>query len=204
MVRIFIIIILYVINLLVLIIITKLIYNLIQNSNPFKEGVFHWQCKNLDFKNYFKRSFLLRYLKWKIQRNFFPWLTIPAFNFVKNCCIGKNTVIEDSYLAKELLEIGNNVYIGKCLLANHLWDKNLTIKKIYVGDNVTISDNCCIAPGTEIEEKISILPLSITAKCAKITSNSYYHHSPLMKISHEEVTKAIKLEIGDIYIKDKS
>jgi acetyltransferase-like isoleucine patch superfamily enzyme len=177
--------------------ITKLSYKVIQYKNPATEGTFHWNYKNQDFNNYFKRSFILRYAKWKIQRSPFPWLIKPAFNFIGNCYFGKNTVIENSYLAKEFLQVGKNSYIGKALLANHLWDKNLTIKGISIGDNVDISDNCCIAPGTEIEDDVTLLPLSVTSKCDKLTANSAYFHSPLKKISEEELIQIINYEMGD-------
>jgi len=184
------------IHLFTVMLITKLSYKVIQYKNPAKEGTFNWNYKNQDFSNYFKRSFILRYTKWKIQRSPFPWLIKPAFNFIGNCYFGKKTVIENSYLAKEFLQVGKNSYIGKALLANHLWDKNLTIKGIIIGDNVSISDNCCIAPGTEIENDVSLLPLSVTSKCDKLTSNSAYFHSPLKKISEEELIQIINYEIG--------
>ena len=160
------------VNLFTVILLTKLLYKIAQYKYPAKEGIFHWNNKTPDFNNYFKRSFFLRYAKWKIQKSPFPWLMKPALNFIGNCQIGKGTVIENSYIAKEFLKVGQHSYIGKALLANHLWDKNLTIKRIIIGDNVEISDNCCIAPGTEIENKVSILPLSVTSKNEKLSVNS--------------------------------
>jgi acetyltransferase-like isoleucine patch superfamily enzyme len=177
--------------------ITKVFYKAIQYKNPATEGSFHWNDKNQNFNSYFKRSFILRYAKWKIQRSPFPWLIKPAFNFIGNCHFGKKTVIENSYLAKEFLHVGENSYIGKTLLANHLWDKNLTIKGIIIGDNVSISDNCCIAPGTEIEDDVSLLPLSVSSKCEKLTSNSAYFHSPIKTIPEEELIRIINYKLGD-------
>jgi acetyltransferase-like isoleucine patch superfamily enzyme len=66
--------------------------------------------------------------------------------------------------------------LGKALFANHLWDKNLTIKRIIIGDNVAISDNSCIAPGTEIENNVTVLPLSVTSKNEKLSPNSVYNY----------------------------
>jgi len=191
-------IILYLINLLLVIFFTKLLYQMIKYLNPVKEGVFQWENKNADYRYYFKRSFILRYVKWKIQKSPFPWLMRSAFNFIGNCQIGKNTVIEDSYLAKELLIVGDNTYIGKVLLANHLWDKNLIIKKITIGNNVTILDNCCIAPGTEIKDNVSLLPLSVTAKNDKLSTNSIYYNTPLTKISKEGLIHAFNLNTNDL------
>ncbi|MFX1386788.1 MAG: acyltransferase [Promethearchaeota archaeon] len=188
----------YVINLLVVILISKLYYRIIQYINPCKEGVFDWENKNKDFKYYFRRSFLLRYVRWKIKKSPFPWLLKFAFNFIGNCQIGRNTVIEDGFIAKEFLEVGNNVYLGKVLIANHLWDKNLTIKKITIGNNVVIPDNCCIAPGTEIEQNVSLLPLSITVKCKILRGNSIYYNSPLTKITNEELIQVLNLNMHDL------
>ncbi|NVM34694.1 MAG: hypothetical protein HWN81_03800 [Candidatus Lokiarchaeota archaeon] len=191
-------IIVYFMNLLIVIFFTKLLYKFIQYLNPVKEGVFHWENKNNDYKCYFKRSFILRYVKWKIQKSPFPWLIKFAFNFIGNCQIGTNTVIEDSYLAKELLKVGNNTYLGKALIANHLWDKSLTVKKITIGDNVTISDNCCISPGTEIQENVSLLPLSVTTKNDNLSADSIYFNSPLTKISKERLINIFNLDMDDL------
>ncbi|MFX0030352.1 MAG: DapH/DapD/GlmU-related protein [Candidatus Hermodarchaeota archaeon] len=167
----FFIIFLFLINLFSVILITKILYMVFRYKNPAKEGIFHWNNKNTDYESYFKRSFVLRYVKWKIQKSPFPWLIKPAFNFIGNCQFGKNTVIEDCFIAKEFLKVGSNSYLGKALLANHLWDKNLTIKSIIIGNNVDISDNCCIAPGTEIEDNVTVLPLFVTSKDDKLRSN---------------------------------
>lgn len=192
----FIFIILFMSNLLILTILIKIFYKIILYFNPVEEGTFHWYNKEQNFKNYFKHSFVLRYLKWKLQRSPFPWFMGPAFNFVKNCRFGKNTIIEDSYIAKEFLEVGNNVYLGKSLIANHLWDKNLTIKKVFIGDNVTISDACCIAPGTEVDDDVILLPLSVTAKYDKLLSNRYYYNAPLTTISMKELIQNFNLKIN--------
>lgn len=193
----FLLIVLFLINLFTVILISKILYKVFQFKNPAKEGVFHWNNKNPDFNNYFKRSFILRYVKWKMQKSPFPWLIKLAFNLIGNCQFGKNIVIEDCFIAKEFLKIGSNSYLGKALLANHLWDKNLTIKRITIGDNVEISDNCCIAPGTTIENNVTILPLSVTSKHGKLSSNSVYYHSPSKKIENLDSFYEIIKKIGD-------
>jgi len=182
---------LYLVNLVVVTLISKVTYKMLQFKNSAKEGIFDWKDKNIDFKNYFKRSFILRYVKWKMQKSPFPWLIKPAFNFIGNCHFGRNTIVENSYIAKEFLEVGENSYLGKALIANHLWDKNLTVKGIKIGENVEISDNCCIAPGTEIDKDVTLMPLSVTSKCDKLTSNSVYSQSPLKKISDEEFNQKL-------------
>ncbi|MFX1321483.1 MAG: hypothetical protein ACFFAQ_07560 [Promethearchaeota archaeon] len=192
---------LYIINLSIIILFSKIIYNLIQRKTLIKEGVYHWNNKNKEYNNYFIRSFLLRYVKWKLQRSPFPWLLISGFNFIGNCNFGKNTVIEDSYIAKELLHIGKNTYLGRCLIENHLWDKFLTIKSINIKDNVVISDCCCIAPGSEIENNAFLLPLSVTAKNAKLNSKSLYSGAPLNKISKFELIKIMNFNIDKIKLK---
>ncbi len=188
----------YIINLLGVIFFGKLFYRIMLYIKPSEEGILDWQNKDKDFIYYFRRSFLIRYVKWKVQKSPFPWLIKFAYNNIGNCQIGRNTVIEDSFLAKEFLEVGNNVYLGKVLIATHLWDKNLSIKKIIIGDNVVIQDNSCIAPGTEIEENVSLFPLSITVKCEKLIANSFYLNTPLVKISNEELINAFNLNLYDI------
>jgi UDP-3-O-[3-hydroxymyristoyl] glucosamine N-acyltransferase len=117
-----------------------------------------------------------------------------AFNFIGNCAIGINTTIENTYLAKELLEIGSNSYIGKALIANHLWDTHLVIKKIKIDDNVVISDCCCISPGTAIRRNTNLLPLSVTAKNDVISPNSFFFNTPLKRISKQELINVFNFE----------
>lgn len=189
---------LYTINLLILIILSKFIYNLVLRKSPIKEGKYHWNSRSKEYSNYFIRSFSLRYVKWKLQRSPFPWLLRIGFNFIGNCNFGKNTVVEDSYIAKELLHVGNNTYLGKSLIETHLWDKSLTIKSINIKDNVVISDCCCIAPGAEIENNAILLPLSVTAKNAKTNSNSLYFGAPLCKIPKNELIKIMNFKLDKL------
>jgi acetyltransferase-like isoleucine patch superfamily enzyme len=185
------------INIFIVILMSKVIYGKIKRLNLREEGIFHWNNKSKDFIYYFKRSFILRYIKWKINKSPFPWLIKPAFNFIGNCHFGKNTIIENSYIAKEFLDVGKNAYLGRGLLANHLWDINLTIKRIVIGDNVEIFDNCCIAPGTEISKNTTLLPLTITSKFDKLAPNAIYHNVPLNKITEEDLSEIYNIIISD-------
>ena len=180
---------LYLLNIFLLILLTKIIYQFLESQCPFREGEYDWNRKNKEYRFYFIRSFLMRYLKWKILKGPFPWLIKPAFNFIGNCAIGKNTILEDLYIAKEHLEIGHNVYLGNIIVANHYWDKSLSVKGIKIQDKVVVSDGCCIGPGTEIGEKTSILPLSITTKSDILRPNSYYFDIPIQEISKEDLRK---------------
>lgn len=191
---------LYALNIALTVLITKVCYHIICNLNEPKEGIFHWSNKSKDYGFYFLRSFLLRYAKWKVQRGPFPWLIKGVFNYIGSCSIGKNCVIEDLYLSKEFNTIGDNVYLGKILLTNQLWDKNLTVKGVHIGDNVVISDGCCIAPGSTLEDDISILPFSLTSKNTHLSSNSIYYDGPIKKIQNrEELAELMNLK-GDFTI----
>ena len=173
---------LYLIHLLITIVTSRIFYRYIKKKCPPKEDVFHWNNKTREYDYYFIRSFLLRYLKWKVQRSPYPWLLKSTFNYVGNCQIGKGVVIEDVYSAKEFLHIGDHAYIGNCLLANHLWDKNLIVKGINIENNAVISDGCSISPGTDIKSDSTILPLSTTKKFTKTESGSLYYGSPIEKL----------------------
>lgn len=173
-------------NIFLTVLITKVCYLIICKFNEPKQGVFHWKEKSKDYDFYFLRSFLLRYIKWKIQRGPYPWLIKPVFNFIGNCHFGKNCVIEDMYLAKEFINVGENAYLGKILLTNQLWDKALTIKGVNVGDGVVISDGCCIAPGTTIKKNCTILPFSITTKNDTLSSGSVYYDATVKKIRDDD------------------
>ena len=102
------------------------------------------------------------------------------------------------YIAKEFLTVGDNTYLGKVMIANQLWDNNLTIKGINIKNNVVISDGTCIAPGTNIENNVSIGPLSITAKCDNLNSNSIYFSAPIRKINERDLNELFNLDIKSL------
>ncbi|TFG01396.1 MAG: hypothetical protein EU542_07025 [Promethearchaeota archaeon] len=180
------IILMHLMNIFFTVLITKLCYFIICKINTPKEGVFHWKNKSKDYDYYFLRSFLLRYIKWKIQRGPYPWLIKKVFNFIGSCKFGKNSIIEDMYLAKEFLNVGKNVYLGKILLTTQLWDKALTVKAVAIEDGVVINDGCCIAPGTIIKKNTNILPFSIVSKNEIIEPNSIYYDAPVKKMENLE------------------
>ena len=178
---------LYLFNLFLVAIITKIMYLYIERYCPFQEGVYNWQEKTKEYDYYFIRSFLIRYIKWRCLKSPFPWLLAPFFNFIGNCYIGKNSVIEDLYMAKEYVWIGDDVYLGNILLANHYWDKNLTVKGIKIEDNAVICDGCCIGPGSYIQKNATLLPLSITTKSDIMKSDEFYHNIPIKKMKSAKI-----------------
>jgi acetyltransferase-like isoleucine patch superfamily enzyme len=187
----------HMVNIVITTVIIKLFYLLLSSINEPKEGNFHWDNKSKDFIYYFIRSFLLRYVKWKVQRSPYPWLIKPVFNFIGNCSIGKNTVIEDMYLGKEFIHIGDNAYLGKSVVANQLWGEELTVKRVEIRDNVVISDGCCIAPGSYIKENATILPLSITSKDEILSSDSFYCNAPIEQIqTQDQLDKILNINLN--------
>ncbi|MGV9198608.1 MAG: DapH/DapD/GlmU-related protein [Promethearchaeia archaeon] len=178
---------LYLFNLFLVAVITKIIYVYIERNCPFQEGIYDWQEKTKEYNYYFIRSFLIRYIKWRSLKSPFPWLLAPFFNFIGNCYIGKDSVIEDLYMAKEYVWIGDNVYLGNLLLANHYWDKKLTVKGIKIESNAVISDGCCIGPGAYVQNDVTVLPLSITTKSDVMKANKLYYNTPIQEMEKSKI-----------------
>ncbi|TFF88801.1 MAG: hypothetical protein EU550_00585 [Promethearchaeota archaeon] len=191
--------ILYFLHLLLTNIIGKSIYYLYnRNMKRFTQGTFHWSKKDIYYEYYFTHSFLMRLLKWKVQRSIFPWITKWTFSYIANFKIGKNTVLEDCYLAKDYLEIGSNCYIGKILLTNHLWGENLFVKEIIIKDNVVISDGSSISPGTIVKEKVTILPLSSTLKSEGLDGKTQYFNTPINQLSEKKLISKYNLNFKEL------
>jgi acetyltransferase-like isoleucine patch superfamily enzyme len=189
---------LYLLHLSLTILIVKIIYIILNRKEPkFKEGTFHWSEKDKGYIYYFIHSFLMRLVKWKIQRSIFPWLIKFCLSWIGRCKIGKNTILEDMYIAKDYLEIGNNCYIGKTLLTNHLWGENLFVKRIKINDNVVILDGSTISPGSFIDSNVNILPLSFTLKSEDLSKKSRYYDIPLNQISEEDLMKKFNLALNE-------
>jgi acetyltransferase-like isoleucine patch superfamily enzyme len=101
------------------------------------------------------------------------------------------------YIAKDYLEIGNNCYLGKTLLTNHLWGENLFVKKIKIKDNVVISDGSTISPGSCIDSNVNIFPLSFTLKSEDLNKKARYYDIPLNQLSEKDLMKKFNLALNE-------
>jgi acetyltransferase-like isoleucine patch superfamily enzyme len=108
-----------------------------------------------------------------------PFTDIERFNQLHRLFgakVGKGTLIGGSLVEQERIEIGKNCFIGSqaAILAHAYEGDNHTLKKVKVGDNVTIGGHSIIFPGVEIGDNVIIGANTVIPANRKIPSNSVW------------------------------
>jgi len=186
---------LYLLHLFFVALFTRWFYKL-ADSRGASQGIYD---RNLDASSkaldyYHFRSFLMKYPIFAFSRSPFPWLLNWELRFIKSNIIGKNTVLEETFLHSHI-NFGKNCYLGTSShITNHLVDgvygsENLTFIGVSIDDNSVLNSITGGLPGTEIGKNSTLLPSSTTIKFDKIGSNGIYAGFPAQKLTKEEINK---------------
>ncbi|MFW9930250.1 MAG: acyltransferase [Candidatus Thorarchaeota archaeon] len=103
---------------------------------------------------------------------------------------GKNVhLASDVYIDSALVEIGNNVFIGiRTTVSSHYnQDQNLILKKIVIGNDVTIGAHSIVAPGVKIGNNSVLGAFSFLVPDQIMEANSTYVGSPAKKINERSI-----------------
>jgi hypothetical protein len=150
-----------------------------------------------DVNYYHLRGATLRLLKWTFAKCPFPWFIGWAFNFVGTTNIGKGTVLEDQFYTQEHLETGKDVYIGQgSIVSSHLVEGGygaITLKKVIMGDKVTLSAFAAVSPGVLIEPYAELTPMSAVIKFQKVAGYSKYYGLPVSRLSWKRYCKTMQI-----------
>lgn len=147
------------------------------------------ESKALDYYHF--KSFLFKYPIFAFIRSPFPWFITWELRFIGGNKIGKNTVIEESFL-HYVINLGKNCYLGTYThLSNHLVDgvygtENLTHYGVQLGDNVVFEALTGAMPGTLVGDESTVLPISATTKFDKLEGNAIYSFFPIKKLETDE------------------
>jgi UDP-3-O-[3-hydroxymyristoyl] glucosamine N-acyltransferase len=131
------------------------------------------------------------------------------FDFVGSNKIGKNAVIEESFICPEYLEMGDNSYIGQhSIVSSNLVEGlygALTVKKVKIGKKSVFGAFTIAAPGVELGDNSQYLPMSGSTKFTKLRSDRNYWGLPATRISRKRYAKFIQLpdELKTKIMKDK-
>jgi hypothetical protein len=124
------------------------------------------------------------------------------FNFIGSCDYGKGTTVEEEVLGDKFAETGKNCYIGpNTSLASHLVEGifgNIYYFKIKLGDNVTVSCESPLGPGTHLEDDTYILPLGAALKFTRNKGDNYYFGMPIRRIFSRKVRDYLDLTDEDL------
>jgi acetyltransferase-like isoleucine patch superfamily enzyme len=99
--------------------------------------------------------------------------------------IGKDTIITTWRIFDcDMIEIGDHCVIGGSVaISAHIAEKGRGIlKKVRIGNRVTIGANTTVLPGVTIEDNVIVGANSLIPKDARLETNSVYGGVPIRKI----------------------
>jgi acetyltransferase-like isoleucine patch superfamily enzyme len=188
---------LYLLHLFFVALFTRWFYKL-ADARGASQGIYD---RNLDESSealdyYHFRAFLMKYPVSAYSNSPFPWLLNWELRFIRSNKIGKNTVLEETFLHSHI-NFGKNCYLGTSShITNHLVDgvygsENLTFIGVSIDDNSVLNSITGGLPGTKIGKNSTLLPSCTTLKFDKLGSNGIYAGFPARKLTNEEVLKYI-------------
>ncbi|MCB9757333.1 MAG: hypothetical protein H6753_02775 [Candidatus Omnitrophica bacterium] len=103
--------------------------------------------------------------------------------------LGKNVQFNSKYVYDaSLLEIGDNTVVGGgAIIIGHLVERGkLKLKKVKIGQNVTIGSHCTIMPGCEIGDKAIIGASAVLLKDTKVEARDVWFGIPAQSMRHRK------------------
>ncbi len=101
--------------------------------------------------------------------------------------LGKNVQINSKFIFDAtLLEIGDNTVVGGgAIIIGHIVERGiLKLKKVKIGNNVTVGSHCTVMPGCEIGDNAIIGAGAVLLKNTKVEPKSIYFGVPAENIRH--------------------
>jgi len=192
----------YILHLYFAALIVRFWWNLTQKISPSKDGNIPRNIRSKASKFYHVRSFLTKYPKNAITKGLFPWLYKRLFNFIGSVKIGNGTTIEEQVVADRAVDIGKNCYIGpNSSVTSHLVEGifgNICFFETKLGDNVTLSADTHIGPGTKLEDDSYVFPWGVTQKYTRNKGNNYYFGMPIRKIFSRKIKNFLQVTDEDL------
>ncbi|MFX1504195.1 MAG: hypothetical protein ACFFDH_24760 [Promethearchaeota archaeon] len=198
----FVIIICYLIHLFIVALVTRGYWRYSEKKSPSKDGIIPRNIPSKTLNFYHFRSFIIKYPKNAFSRGPFPWLLNWMYNFVGTNEIAKGSVIEEQLAGDRFVEIGENTYIGTNPgISSHSVEGvfgNIAYAKIKIGKNTTAAGFNCFAPGVEIGDNSSWLPMTGATKYNVMKGNNFYFGTPLRKIFKRKVEEYLQISEEDL------
>ncbi|MBD3311960.1 hypothetical protein GF352_00685 [archaeon] len=150
-------------------------------QEPLKEGVFSTDSKEM--KSWIASQLVLNIIA------FFRNLRIPPPAIRRLYCntfrtrFG-NILVHAGFVEHSLVDVGDNVVIGN---NSEIWGHmikgdEIIIKKVRIGNNVTIGAKSLVMPGVEIGNGTIVGACSLVPKNKKLEPNSLYLGIPVRKV----------------------
>ncbi len=126
-----------------------------------------------------------------VNKLFINQIFPAVFYKLFGCKLGKRVGIYSRLWDVELIEIGDDTYIGTgCIIGSHAISQGeLYRKRIRIGKNCTIGAGTIMLPGVTIEDKVIVASNSVIPSNRVLRTNSIYAGSPVKRIKdwHGEI-----------------
>jgi len=183
----------YLLHLFCIILLTRWWYRRADERGP-SQGIFdrNMEMASTKLDYYHFGSFLMKYPIFAVSRSPFPWILNWELNFIGSNKIGKETVLEETFIHSHV-NFGKNCYLGTSShMTNHVVDgvygeENLTFVGIEIDDHSILNVVTGGLPGTEIGKYSTFLPGATTIKYDKVGDNGVYGGFPAKKLSKKEI-----------------
>ncbi|MHA1887943.1 MAG: acyltransferase [Promethearchaeota archaeon] len=169
-------------------IITKLIIATLNRIHAPSEGVFFRNLADKDYLFWNLRNLSRIFLFWLISSSPFIFLKKTFLYTFFGVPIGKKSVINQTWISPEFVEIGENVIIGQsaALYSYLIQGDKLLVAKIQIADGVKIGPQTVLLPGTKVYENVIVDGGSFAHPFTVMDSNSIYGGIPCEKLENSE------------------
>ena len=129
-----------------------------------KEGDFHRDIKDKEYLFWNIRNIIKKWPLFLTSSNPFPWCKNRFSLRFFGVKIGKHSIVDNSWLSSEFLNVGKNVILGmnSTIITFGIEQDKFFIKKIHIEDEVLIGAKCSILPGTHIKRGAKLIAHSYT------------------------------------------
>ncbi|MBY9007874.1 MAG: hypothetical protein KGD63_14125 [Candidatus Lokiarchaeota archaeon] len=182
----------FIINLMI----SKIIYSILNVIHPPKEGLFDNGSK--DWKFMHRRFWTVYFPIWLARALPLPWSDIFVYR-VFGIKVGKNVVLYEGYIDPEFIEIGNDTMtsLHVCIFSHLIYHDRVFIKKVKIGKKCIISAHSIILPGTVIKDEAILGANSYTNINQILESNLIHTGLPAIRSFNPKSIEELKSKVKD-------
>lgn len=154
-------------------IISAIIYRILNIISPPEEGIFKKDSK--DWKFMHRRFWTAYFPIWLARALPLPWSDIFIYRLF-GTKVGKNVVLYEGYIDPEFIEIGDDTMtsLHVSIFSHLIYHDRVIIKKVKIGKKCIIGSHTTILPGTIIKDE-AILGSNSYTKIGQILESNLIH-----------------------------
>jgi len=153
------------------IVIAALFLKIVNLIHSPKTGTFNRDIKDKEYLFWNIRNIIKKWPLYITSSSPFPWWKNRFALRFFGVKIGKNSMVDNTWLSSEFLRVGKNVILGmnSTIITFGIEQDKFILKKIVIEDNVLIGAKCTVLPGTHLK------------KGAKLAAHSYTNYDDILE-----------------------